>query len=83
MTPYKVFGASTSSGASRAAQMITLEFPTRTEALDAACRLLDTGRVVTHVDGPNDFSMNQDDVEAERTKRKKLPPVRVRNKWPR
>jgi hypothetical protein len=83
MTPYKVFGASTSSSASRAAQMITLEFATRTEAIDAACRLMETGRVVTHVDGPNDFTMSQDDVEAERSRRKELPAVTVRNKWPR
>lgn len=83
MTPYKVFGASTSGGAARAAQLITLEFATRSEALDAACRLLDTGRVVMHVDGPNDFTMSREDVEAERSRRKELPAVTVRNKWPR
>ena len=82
MTPFKVFGASTSSGISRASQLITLEFATRTEALDAACRLLDTGRIVMHVDGPNDFTMSRDDVEAEWSKRKGLPAVTVRNKWP-
>lgn len=82
MTPYKVFGASTSSGIPRASQLITLEFATRTEAVDAACRLLDTGRVVMHVDGPNDFTMSRDDVEAEWSKRKALPAVIVRNKWP-
>lgn len=82
MTPYKVFGASTSSGIPRASQLITLEFATRTEAVDAACRLLDTGRVVMHVDGPNDFTMSRDDVEAVWSKRKALPATMVRNKWP-